>query len=599
MAVVVRSNVAKNSNESLFDVEDLNLMAALIQEGQSHLFNGWPDLGTNDEGKKSLLEQLRRLEANVPHGLVEYVKRAKLLLKNSRDGVNPLEGFVPSVPSGIKLDFGSDDYQRYEAKGVSEAFHCAFVLVAGGLGERLGYSGIKVALPTESATGRSYLQLYAESILALQSKARAGGHKDCTLPFILMTSDDTHAKTLAFLDDNKCFGMEPGQIHLIKQEKVPCLADNDAHIALSGQFTIQTKPHGHGDIHSLLHSTGLVKKWKENGIKWVCFFQDTNALVFRGLLPALGVSATEDYDMNSLAVPRKAKEAIGAISRLTRESDGAEMTVNVEYNQLDPLLRSTINPEGDVNDETGFSPFPGNINQLVLKVGPYADQLEKTKGVIGEFVNPKYKDDSRTEFKSSTRLECMMQDYPKSLGSGAKVGFTMINQVWATYSPVKNSIESARAKVASGVPPQSAASGEAHMYECASRTLSQLGADIGEPTMGVYGGLETAMYPRIVWSPSFALTFEDLKARINFSKLKVATGSVLVLGGDVEVVGLTLDGAAEGVAPSGAKISIKDETVSNSGWEWKGLEGKDGVDEEIAIRDFKVVKHATKSFASE
>lgn len=27
--------------------------------------------------------------------------------------------------------------------------------------------------------------------------------------------------------------------------------------------------------------------------------------------------------------------------------------VNVEYNLLDPLLRSTINPDGDVNDATG------------------------------------------------------------------------------------------------------------------------------------------------------------------------------------------------------------------------------------------------------
>ena len=35
------------------------------------------------------------------------------------------------------------------------------------------------------------------------------------------------------------------------------------------------------------------------------------------------------------------------------------MTINVEYNQLDPLLRATINAEGDVNDDTGFSPFPG------------------------------------------------------------------------------------------------------------------------------------------------------------------------------------------------------------------------------------------------
>jgi UDP-sugar pyrophosphorylase len=42
------------------------------------------------------------------------------------------------------------------------------------------------------------------------------------------------------------------------------------------------------------------------------------------------------------------------------------MVINVEYNQLDPLLRATGNPEGDVNCETGFSPFPGNINQVIL-----------------------------------------------------------------------------------------------------------------------------------------------------------------------------------------------------------------------------------------
>lgn len=34
------------------------------------------------------------------------------------------------------------------------------MLVAGGLGERLGYSGIKVALPTELTTGTTYLQFY-------------------------------------------------------------------------------------------------------------------------------------------------------------------------------------------------------------------------------------------------------------------------------------------------------------------------------------------------------------------------------------------------------------------------------------------------------
>lgn len=72
--------------------------------------------------------------------------------------------------------------------------------------------------------------------------------------------------------------------------------------------------------------------------------QDTNALVFRALIAALGVSAEHDYDVNSLAVPRKAKEAVGAIA-LLKHTDGSSLTINVEYNQLDPLLRSTINPQ--------------------------------------------------------------------------------------------------------------------------------------------------------------------------------------------------------------------------------------------------------------
>lgn len=48
------------------------------------------------------------------------------------------------------------------------------------------------------------------------------------------------------------------------------------------------------------------------------------------------------------------------------------------------------------------------------------------EGVVVEFVNPKYKAGSRTDFKKPTRLECMMQDFPKlmskELGDSAKVG---------------------------------------------------------------------------------------------------------------------------------------------------------------------------------
>jgi UDP-sugar pyrophosphorylase len=64
-------------------------------------------------------------------------------------------------------------------------------------------------------------------------------------------------------------------VTLIKQEKVPCLSDNAAHLCCEpgSPFSLQTKPHGHGDVHSLLHSSGLARKWQQQGLQWVCFFQ--------------------------------------------------------------------------------------------------------------------------------------------------------------------------------------------------------------------------------------------------------------------------------------------------------------------------------------
>ena len=55
--------------------------------------------------------------------------------------MNPLAGCVPTVPTGEKLTVGSPEYVEMEKLGTAELPFCGFVLVAGGLGERLGYNG--------------------------------------------------------------------------------------------------------------------------------------------------------------------------------------------------------------------------------------------------------------------------------------------------------------------------------------------------------------------------------------------------------------------------------------------------------------------------
>lgn len=116
--------------------------------------------------------------------------------------------------------------------------------------------------------------------------------------------------------------------------------DNDAHMALEEghPYVLDTKPHGHGDVHTLLASSGLAAKWHGEGRRYIVFFQDTNSLCFTVTQAAIGISIEHGFEVNSVTVPRKAKDAVGAITKLVR-ADGTSITVNVEYNQLEPLLK--------------------------------------------------------------------------------------------------------------------------------------------------------------------------------------------------------------------------------------------------------------------
>lgn len=427
----------------------------------------------------------------------------------------------------------------------------------------------QIGLPTEFATGTTYIQFYIETILAFQSRYAEPGKK---LPLCIMTSGDTNEKTVDLLIKHNYYGMDRDQITIVQQgQGVPALSDNDAHIALdeSDLYDIQMKPHGHGDIHALLHSHGVAKSWLEQGMKWTVFFQDTNGLAFHTLALSLGVSSKLGLIMNSITCPRKAKQAIGAIVKLKKGD--TERTINVEYNMLDPLLRATGHDDGDVNDETGYSPFPGNINQLVFNLESYAQILERTKGVMPEFVNPKYKDETKHVFKKPTRLECMMQDFPSVLeGSDEveRVGFTSLASELC-FSPVKNSAADGVALQANGTHPGVAATGEADQSNAMCTLLRSIGCDVQTGAMiTAINGIRFRVGPDCVLKPSFAACTNELKKKFpNPDSVKISGRSSLVLSGDGLVIEcLDLDGALVVECEEGASGVIRDLSVKNNGW---------------------------------
>jgi UDP-sugar pyrophosphorylase len=257
----------------------------------------------------------------------------------------------------------------------------------------------------------------------------------------------------------------------------------------------------------------------------------------------------------------------------------------VEYNQLDALMKSA--GKKDTCDKSGFSPYPGNINVLIFDAQQYAAELEKSKGIISEFVNPKYADSEKTTFKSPTRLECMMQDYPKLLGSEVPVGCTQFER-WNCFSAVKNNVQDAVAKQASTGFGECGASGEADIYWANRNVLKKAGCTIDlDGKEATYEGIKVKEGAHVVLAPSFACTMAEANSKINGAGVSVSDKSTLVLGGaGITLTGLELDGALIVNCAPGAKVEVKDSKVCNKGFSFVPIDDKTGVAEQYLIRGY-------------
>jgi len=681
----------------LFSADERRVLDSLwSRPNQRHVFAAWPEANGDDGNrrKKAAAAQLLSLDRGYPGGIATYCDNARRLMNDALSGANPLEGVAAGPAAGARLDPGSPDHVRAEDRGrdLAALGRAAFVLVAGGLGERLGFSGAKLALPAcqadvaEAAEANSpprprpFLGLYIASLLALEARrddvARRTGEEPSPgpIPLAIMTSEDTHARTEALLAEWGNFGAAPGQIVLLKQARmevvyhattatarhlpairpkrppfpspvssqgpVPCL--RDAHGSLApcregpgcaqcGGLGLEAKPHGHGDVHALIHRAGLAERWASEGRSHVCFLQDTNAAAFRGLLPALGVAVERGMSFVSVCVPRRAGEAIGALARLERAQGGTSsssalplpVTLSVEYNLLDPVLRGDPDgryPDGDTDDPaTGQSPFPGSINELVAELGPYRRALSATGGVVGEFVNPKWAPADSSppprRLLKSARLECLMQDLPKALADPAdrdRVGAVTLPD-WIAFSPVKNGHEAASNLAREGKPTHSACQAESDWYEANRRLLALAGgsgvrlegwdATAAAPTARrSFGGVPFAEGPLVSWPPDFALTTSELAARLPSGD---DGGAVLVLGAGSALVvrgagargavdsNLALgpcrvpEGAAAAV-PAGATGGAVVPTIAAEGWRLTAVDPRGADDEWLRVRGFRL-----------
>uniref|UniRef100_A0A0A9XLY3 UDP-sugar pyrophospharylase n=1 Tax=Lygus hesperus TaxID=30085 RepID=A0A0A9XLY3_LYGHE len=112
-----------------------------------------------------------------------------------------------------------------------------------------------------------------------------------------------------------------------------------------------------------------------------------------------------------------------------------------------------------------------------MNLHDYVVVLKQSKGVVPEFINPKYADETKSKFKKPARVESLMQDFAQLFESDKyNVGGVVFDRY--TYQPVKNMLSDGLDKIAHGASGYCAGTGEGDFYELARRRCVGLGVHI-------------------------------------------------------------------------------------------------------------------------
>ncbi len=317
-------------------MEDWRTLKRKFEEaGQGHVFRFWDEL--DEKARQQFLEQLKKIDLNLVtrlvHDFVRNPQKAKFQGKLEPAEVIP----IPQTPEQQR----EAEKAQQMGEAVLRAGKVGLILVAGGQGSRLGFSGPKGAFPITPIKNKSLFQWHAEKIRAIENRYGV------TLPWYIMTSESNNAPTQSFFKENRYFGLQPGQIFFFVQDMLPAV-DAEGKIILDRKDHVFTSPNGHGGTLLALRKSGALDDMKKRGIEQLFYFQVDNVLVKIADPIFIGYHVQAKAEMSSKVIPKKHPfEKLGVIGIL----DG-KLSV-VEYSDLSEEDAVATNPDGSLMYNAG------------------------------------------------------------------------------------------------------------------------------------------------------------------------------------------------------------------------------------------------------
>jgi UDP-N-acetylglucosamine/UDP-N-acetylgalactosamine diphosphorylase len=311
-------------------VDEAELKSRYEKAGQGHVLRHLSELSPSE--KEALLQELNAIKVEQLGNLLE----SALAEQHSLD-----EKITP-----FSKDVGrtSDKEEMEVAYNIGiEAIHrgeVAALVLAGGQGTRLGFSGPKGMYDIGLPSGRTLFHLISERLRRLRERGGKSEEEMPSLPFYIMTSPINHEVTTDYFEKNLFFGLPKADVCFFEQGMLPCLT-SEGKIIMETASKVSMAPDGNGGIYPSLHNSGMLADMAKRGIKYLHVFSIDNALTKPADPVFIGYCISKEADCgNKVVWKASAHEKVGVIA------EKAGKSCVVEYSDITKEMAERTDENG-------------------------------------------------------------------------------------------------------------------------------------------------------------------------------------------------------------------------------------------------------------
>lgn len=314
------------------------LLAHVKPLGQEHLLAYWDRLTAEEQDQ--LAKQIEAIDPAVLRELREQRRKASAagLDESSRWAQLSAKAQPPRAMrlDGSGVSFSKEDARRRGTQ-LLRGGKVAMILVAGGLGTRLGFDQPKGMFPIGPLSERSLFQIFFERLRAL------GRRYGARIPLYLMTSPATDEQTRQFLRENSNFGLPADDVRFFCQATMWALDDRGERILMESRGSLFLGPDGHGGMLAALAKSSSLKQAQSAGIEHFFYGQIDNPLTQICDEELLGSHVLAGSEMTTQVIrKRHPLERVGNVVSI----DGRIQVI--EYSDLPDEFARQTNPDGSL-----------------------------------------------------------------------------------------------------------------------------------------------------------------------------------------------------------------------------------------------------------